>query len=426
MSRTDEAHRELVDNLTTSLKNFLKNFRFILGRRALIVFLAILVAAGALLGMSTATRTLAESPPPVNQEASAASVDWVVDGDDEPTLGPSSPPSLLQAGSKGTWILATIASSKPIARTDHTMSALPSGDVLLFGGYGSSCLNDTWIFNTATSSWRQITGSATPQVREHHAMATTASGVLLFGGCFNYSNYLNETWTLTLTKIAGTWTGTWTQLFPTPAPTARIEHAMAATPSGDVLLFGGWDRSDYLSDTWLFNTSAKSWSIISSSPSTPTGRYKHAMVATPSGVLLFGGSGKNNLGQEIMLDDTWLFTYRNITGTGTWTKLHPTTTPTKRSGHAMAALPSGDALLFGGLGSTFLNDTWLFDTTTGTCTWSQVSTSPSPTARANHAMATSSSGAILFGGLGNDTWLFVIPTISVTSPTPGATWAVNQ
>ena len=124
------------------------------------------------------------------------------------------------------------------------MATTPSG-VLLFGGAGTTILKDTWLFNTATNSWSQITDSSASSARYSHAMATTPSGVLLFGG-YNGSTLFNDTW---LFNIA---TNNWSQVSTSPTPPARLSHAMATTPSG-VLLFGGLGSPYYLNDTWLFN-----------------------------------------------------------------------------------------------------------------------------------------------------------------------------
>ena len=393
-----------------------KEFRFVLGRRAVIVFLALMVAVVAFLQVPLMDQSLAEYLPLGNHAEVTIPTQSTVE--DRFRVEPSKEGLLLSTGSRGIWTHPTITSSTPTARFYHAMAETPSG-VLLFGGTlnGTITCSDTWLFNTATNTWGKITGSpSTPTARYNHAMAATPSGVLLFGG-WGPSGRLNDTW------LFNTATSTWGQITGSSStPTARYNHAMAATPSGDVLLFGGFG-SGYLSDTWLFNTSAKSWSRISSSPSTPTTRYGHAMAATPSGVLLFGGWGPSG-----RLNDTWLFN----TATSTWGQITgSSSTPTARYNHAMAATPSGDVLLFGGYGiSERLDDTWLFNTTTNT--WGKITSSPStPTARYGHAMASTPSGdVLLFGGLNvgylNDTWLFVTPIISVTSPTPDATWAVNQ
>jgi len=259
-------------------------------------------------------------------------------------------------------------------------------------------------------SWSQVSTSPTPPGRYVHAMATTPSGdVLLFGGVGSF--YFNDTWRF------NTATNSWSQVSTSPTPPARRAHAMATTPSG-VLLFGGWDGSKCIDDTWQFNTTTNSWSQVSTSP-TPPARYTHTMAALPSGnVLLFGGWNGTTY-----FNDTWQFN----TATNSWSQVSTSPTPPGRWGHAMAATPAGDVLLFGGYdGSGFLDDTWRFNPATNS--WSQVITSPAPSARYYPAMTGTPSGALLFGGVnyGNyldDTWLFDTATniwsqVSTSSPPP--------
>ncbi|MBE3087660.1 MAG: hypothetical protein IMZ71_00860, partial [Chloroflexi bacterium] len=168
------------------------------------------------------------------------------------------------------------------------------------------------------------------------------------------------------------------------------------------------------------------WGLLDTGSSSPSARQYHAMATTPSGVLLFGGTSGGN--------ETWLFN----TATSTWGLLDTgSASPSARQFLAMAALPGGDVLLFGGDGN--LGDTWLFNNDgTTTATWTeQLTLTDSPSARHQHAMATTPSGVLLFGGSGSsgllgDTWLFSLGeepttnTISVTSPATDATWVVGQ
>jgi len=392
-----------------------RGFRFILGRRALIVFLALLVATGAFIGAPAVARTLAGSSPPGSQEVTAASTDSAsteglpaAAGEEGALLEPSGHSPILQ-GEPGTWTVTNFPSSTPsapTARNEHAMAALPGGDVLLFGGYPSGGnIGDTWLFNTAGSAWTQPTiTTSTPTKRDSHAMAATPSGALLFGGK-GVSN-LADTWLFN--NAANSWTLVPTAL-SSSTPTARQGHAMAATPSG-ILLFGGYTGSVPLGDTWLFNTTSGTCSPITITGAVPPARYDHAMAydASSGKVVLFGGNNGSTY-----YNDTWLFSYDIITGNGIWTEtntpIDPTTTPTKRSSHAMAATPSG-VLLFGGNNGG--GETWLFDTGTGA--WTKVDISYAPSARNGHAMAATPSGALLFGGTTSgapsgrlgDTWVF--------------------
>ncbi len=325
----------------------MREFRFILGRRSLIVFLAFFVVAGTIFGVPAATRTLADSSSsgnrgysPVPAESAATEGLVAASGKEGSILDPSGPPPLLQTGSGDTWTETNTErnpTTTPTKRYGHAMATISSGYVLLFGGFGGIgsgiYLNDTWLFNTATGTWGKITGSpSTPTARYYHAMAATSSGdVLLFGGQNVSGSLLNDTW------LFNTATKSWTEVTGlTRTPTARYQHAIAATSSG-VLLFGGYRGSSPLNDTWFFNTSTKSWSQVSTSP-TPPARYYHAMAATPSGVLLSGGHGISGY-----LDDTWLFN----ADASSWSQVSTSPPSPLRYAHAMAAIPSEDVLLFG-------------------------------------------------------------------------------
>src|SRR5690348_10986522 len=69
----------------------------------------------------------------------------------------------------------------------------------------------------------------------------------------------------------------------------------------------------------------------------------------------------------------------------TWTQLSPTASPPARAYHAMAYdEASGKVLVFGGFGENgYLNDTWTFDGST----WTKVDTAISPPARSASEMA---------------------------------------
>ena len=103
-------------------------------------------------------------------------------------------------------------------------------------------------------------------------------------------------------------------------------------------------------------------------------------------------------------------TVSGATPTPTWTQLDPATSPSARSGAAMAYDAStGQLVLFGGStsSSSLVNDTWTWNG----ATWTQLTPATSPSARYGAAMAydASTGQLVLFGG-GNasgvlaDTW----------------------
>jgi hypothetical protein len=151
------------------------------------------------------------------------------------------------------------------------------------------------------------------------------------------------------------WDGAWTRR-TTAGPSPRAASALAPL-AGQLVLFGGIDGLTALGDTWTWNGATWTQQFP---PSWPPARSGHALVATGSQVLLFGGTG----GAPPLRDDTWSFD-----GT-TWTQHHPATAPSPRHEHGMAFDPGRNrVVLFGGIDFTqMLTDTWEWDGATWTQT----------------------------------------------------------
>jgi hypothetical protein len=140
-----------------------------------------------------------------------------------------------------------------------------------------------------------------------------------------------------------------------------------------------------------------------------------------SKAILFGGFGAQ------LFDDTWTFD-----GTS-WTQVSVSSPPSARAEAVMAAL-GNEVVLFGGatnMSPPYLNDTWTYDGTR----WTPVSVSSPPPARYQAMVATLGSEVVLFGGDGdaangadslNDTWTFDGTSwtqVSVSSPPPARSHA---
>ncbi len=307
-------------------------------------------------------------------------------------------------------------SSSPTARDFPSMAFDPStGQMMLFGGsQNGSSLNDTWVFNTTSNSWIQLTPSSSPSSREAASMVfdPCTGQIILFGG-WNNGNSLNDTWAFDIT------TSTWTELSPAVSPSARYGASIAFDPSsGQIILFGGENNGTFLDDTWAFNAQdhANTWTNLT--PSTPpSAREGASMAFNPSSgqIILFGGDGSSGL-----LNDTWAF--NTLDNANTWTNLNPSHAPTARYGASMDFNPSnGQMILFGGNDeSGLVSDTWQFEAQNNSNTWTELTLSTAPTARYGAAMNFDPSNGqmILFGGSGsggdlNDTWAYGVPSNAV-------------
>jgi len=268
----------------------------------------------------------------------------------------------------------------------------------------------------STSTVAKWHSESVPNARAGAVMTydTKDSYVLLFGG-FNGSVYLGDTWEFTH--------GAWAELAPAVTPSPRANASIAYDTSlGYVVLFGGYNGA-VLGDTWKYATGV--WTQLT--PATSPSARKDAVMtydARDGYLVLFGGNSGSGA-----LADTWTF------AKGTWTQIFPSTSPGARWGSA-SAFDTADnyVLLFGGFsGTSFLGDTWEF----ATGQWTQLSPTVAPAARYQAGLAydTNNSYVVLFGGASNsggswtaygDTWEFKAGVWTLVSPTDADAPAARQ
>jgi hypothetical protein len=137
------------------------------------------------------------------------------------------------------------------------------------------------------------------------------------------------------------------------------------------------------------------------------GRYLSPAVTIANKMYIFGGDSNG------ALNDTWVFD-PSTGASGTWTQLSPTgTTPPARLAHATTVI-SNKMYVFGGnaAGIGYANDLWVFDpSTSANGSWAKVTPSgTAPPARMYSTAVTISNKMYIFGGYNsgeyNDTWVF--------------------
>jgi hypothetical protein len=293
------------------------------------------------------------------------------------------------------WYQQTPQTSPPARYITALTYDAAHGQAVLFGGFGSTYLNDTWLWNGTT--WTQANPVTSPPARAAHAMVydPVHGQVVLFGGLTSSGTRLADTWL---------WNGTnWTQASPATVPPGRDAAVMvydAAT--SQVLMFGGVNNAGFdINDTWVWN--GTNWTQLSPTNSPPI-RDDFSMVydAAIGQVVLFGGSSNGSY-----LNDTWTWDGTN------WTQQAPANSPPARYAQGTAYHAAlGQVVMFGGYNGAFLNDTWLYDGTN----WTQDATANSPTGRYTPNGITydvAQAQVLLFGGLNtnqfSDTWEWGLP-----------------
>jgi hypothetical protein len=179
------------------------------------------------------------------------------------------------------------------------------------------------------------------------------------------------------THVGDTWLletdcGSWTQLSPQPAPSARARHAMATDAARDrALLFGGRSRPSgstgpytLHADVWAFDFGTRAWSPVATTGTPPSARSNSAMAVLGDDLVVFGGSTSTSGLTFTPQSDAWALDLRS----GAWRALATTGgPPPARLFHAVAAEPGTRRLfVFGGgdenaFQGPFFSDLWVLD-----------------------------------------------------------------
>ncbi|AUX46017.1 uncharacterized protein SOCE26_075200 [Sorangium cellulosum] len=271
------------------------------------------------------------------------------------------------------------------ARYGHAATLLPSGQVLVAGGWFSSYIPDTELYDPSTQRWEQA-GQLTV-ARTEHTMTLLLSGqVLVAGGDGGFNGVLASA--ELYDPVARTWAPTGEM------NTRRREHTATLLPTGEVLVAGGYDGPEHdgpgVSDdpdvfyktAEIYDTNKSTWRLIDSMHHA---RHGHTATLLPSGqVLVAGGNGYDGYLASAELYDPM---------NDTWTRTGAMSGP--REGHTATLLPSGQVLVAGGYGPAgSLASAELYDPTKGE--WQPAGSMSVP--HAEHTATLLRSGQVLVAG----------------------------
>lgn len=298
--------------------------------------------------------------------------------------------------------------TRPGPRSLFTFTSDPVNNTIwMFGGINeSTALSDFWQYQNG--DWRLVTAANAPV------------------GC-NYPNASFDTDRQKLVVVCTTsqtfeWDGTAWKTFEnlkSPPPARRFSSMVYDQNLKKTVLFGGYDGSNYLDQTWLWD--GTSWSQQKHNP--PTSRSLTAMWydATLKKTVIYGGLGRLTSQDRLTrYEDMWTFD-----GNG-WTALKPSgPTPGLRYGATIAVDPRNNhTILFGGLRvdtvpptppatepqqiQVYAGDQWEWDGSG----WTQVAASNIPPARENAGLAfdPTRNEMVMFGGWAgrymSDLWVY--------------------
>jgi N-acetylneuraminic acid mutarotase len=242
------------------------------------------------------------------------------------------------------------------ARSGHSATLLPSGKVLVTGGYGASSsilggnkiLSNAELYDPATNTWSGAASLASARM-SHTATLMLTGNVLVTGGYGPGGGLLGSITSklLASAEIYDPISNTWT-LAASPAE-LRAYHTATLLPDGRVLVAGGfYEGSGVISflkphgSTELYDPVTKSWM---GGGSLVTTRGYHTATLLPNGrVLVTGGLGDTGhiINGQHILDSAEFYdlSNNNWTAAGNLSK--------RREYHTATLLPEGKVLIVGG------------------------------------------------------------------------------
>jgi N-acetylneuraminic acid mutarotase len=184
-------------------------------------------------------------------------------------------------------------------RAEFTATLLPSGKVLVVGGYNNSGdLSTAELYDSATGTW-SLTGSLNAP-RANHLAVLLPNGKVLVVGDDSYSD--------TSAELYDPSTGLWTMTGAMQVP--RGNFAMTLLPNGKLLVSGGEDiYYNAIASAELYDPASGTWM---NAGTLVTSRLRHASTLLPNGNVMLVGGLTGNESAHLYIADTELYTSSNL------------------------------------------------------------------------------------------------------------------
>lgn len=164
------------------------------------------------------------------------------------------------------WVPVVAVTPGPTPRFFHASEAVGRKLVIHGGWNGEQVFNDLWIFNTDSFAWMQPrTAGFAPTPRYGHSLTLVPDGrLIIFGGCTlseekgipKYNDDIRQLDTDTMIWVRPRVDG--------PAPTGRYGHTAVLLDDGQIGFFGGWGKGGCQSREYISNPNAYSLHVLDS------------------------------------------------------------------------------------------------------------------------------------------------------------------
>jgi N-acetylneuraminic acid mutarotase len=222
-----------------------------------------------------------------------------------------------------TW---SVTGSLNVARSSHTATLLPNGNVLAAGGWFT---NSAELYDPATATWNSTSALHTPSYGGHTATLLRNGQVLLTGGWSGFGPISDA-------QLYDPATGTWRAT--TSLSTTVVGQTATLLPSGKVLVTGGWDqrqgRIQRLNSAELYDISIQLVAAV-----LPSSRS--VRVGTPATAFATIINTDSNMATGCMISPI-----TNIPATFTFQTTNPATNQVTGSPNIPLDIPAGAAQSF--------------------------------------------------------------------------------
>jgi N-acetylneuraminic acid mutarotase len=159
------------------------------------------------------------------------------------------------------------------------------------GGYNGGPLNSSELYDPAAGTWSPTSGSLSTGGRAEHTATLLPSGKVLVAGGWDADNLIVLNSAELYNPASGTWTPTGALL------KSRLGHTATLLPSGKVLVAAGLNGAWPSSPTWLasaelYDPAKATWSTTASLTAK---RSAHTATLLNTGQVLVAGGVDNNV-----------------------------------------------------------------------------------------------------------------------------------
>jgi N-acetylneuraminic acid mutarotase len=287
------------------------------------------------------------------------------------------------------------------SRSSHTATVLPSGKVLVVGGWDDTVpVSSAELYDPATNTWSRAASMVI--ARAHHTATLLASGKVLVSGGWNNGS------TLASAELYDPVTDTWSPAGSMASP--RGGHTATLLSSGKVLVAGGDGGGflNYLASVELYDPGTNTWSTTAPMA---IGRRSHSASLLPDGQVLVVG-GETTYGDPIGGGATYSRSAELYDpATNRWSPA--ASMALGRTGHVATSVPGGQVLVTGSDLGSISPSTELYEAKTNT--WS--TGGDMAIGRVGHSATLLNDGRVLVAGDWNNGVPLASAELYLPSPT---------